>query len=132
MELTLPAAILAREMSLMQGVVERRTTHQILTNVLLEARDRTLTLTATDLDTTFVSEIESLSLKTAGAVTVPARRLFDVVRELPATPRSACGSSRTTTSRSTARNRSSGSGSTGFRRRTTRRGPRRPADRRSR
>ena len=83
MELTLPAATLAREMSLMQGVVERRTPHQILSNVLLEARDQTLTLTATDLDTTFVSEIESLSLKTSGAVTVPARRLFDVVRDLP-------------------------------------------------
>jgi DNA polymerase-3 subunit beta len=82
-ELTLPAATLAREMSLMQGVVERRTPHQILSNVLLEARDQTLTLTATDLDTTFVSEIESLSLKTGGAVTVPARRLFDVVRDLP-------------------------------------------------
>lgn len=85
MELTLPAATLSREMSLMQGVVERRTPHQILSNVLLEARDQTLTLTATDLDTTFVSEIESLSLKTGGAVTVPARRLFDVVRDLPAT-----------------------------------------------
>ena len=85
MELTLPAATLAREMSLMQGVVERRTPHQILSNVLLEAQDQTLTLTATDLDTTFVSEIESLSLKTGGAVTVPARRLFDVVRDLPAT-----------------------------------------------
>lgn len=85
MELTLPAATLAREMSLMQGVVERRTPHQILSNVLLEARDQTLTLTATDLDTTFVSEIESLSLKASGAVTVPARRLFDVVRDLPPT-----------------------------------------------
>src|SRR5512147_2076666 len=72
-------------MSLMQGVVERRTPHQILSNVLLEAREGTLTLTATDLDTTFVSEIESLSLKTSGAVTVPARRLFDVVRDLPGT-----------------------------------------------
>jgi len=83
-ELTLPAAALAREMSLMQGVVERRSPHQILSNVLLEAREGTLTLTATDLDTTFVSEIESLSLKSAGAVTVPARRLFDVLRDLPA------------------------------------------------
>ena len=55
MELTLPASILARESSLIQGVVEKRTTHQILTNVLLEAKGETLTLTATDLDTTLVS-----------------------------------------------------------------------------
>ena len=42
-----------------------------------------LTLTATDLDTTFVSEIQPVTVKTGGAVTVPARRLYDVVRDLP-------------------------------------------------
>ena len=42
-----------------------------------------LTLTATDLDTTLVSEISPVTLKSAGAVTAPARRLYDVVRELP-------------------------------------------------
>ncbi len=83
MELTLPAAALSRELSLMQGVVEKRATHQILTNVLLEGRGNVLSLTATDLDTTFVSEVESLSLKVPGAVTAPARRLFDIVRDLP-------------------------------------------------
>jgi DNA polymerase III sliding clamp (beta) subunit (PCNA family) len=36
-ELNVPAAILARELGLIQGVVEKRTTHQILSNVLLEA-----------------------------------------------------------------------------------------------
>ncbi len=84
MELSLPAAVFERELGLLQGVVERRTTHQILGNVLLEAGGSTLTLTATDLDTTFVSEIEVASLKSGGAVTVPARRLYDVLRDLPA------------------------------------------------
>ena len=83
MELTLPASILARELSLIQGVVEKRTTHQILTNVLLEAKGGALTLTATDLDTTLVTEIAPIALKSAGSVTAPARRLYDVVRELP-------------------------------------------------
>ena len=83
MELTIPASVLARELSLIQGVVEKRTTHQILTNVLLEARNGALTLTATDLDTTLLSEIPTTTQKTAGAVTAPARRLYDVVRELP-------------------------------------------------
>src|SRR5659263_471065 len=82
-ELTLPASILARELSLIQGVVEKRTTHQILTNVLLEAKGETLTLSATDLDTTLVSEITPVALKSTGSVTAPARRLYDVVRELP-------------------------------------------------
>jgi DNA polymerase-3 subunit beta len=83
-ELNLRAAVFARELGLLQGVVERRTTHQILGNVLLEVRDSRLTLTATDLDTTFVSEIQATSVKSEGAVTVPARRLYDVLRDLPA------------------------------------------------
>ena len=83
MELNLRAAVFARELGLLQGVVERRTTHQILGNVLLEVRDSRLTLTATDLDTTFVSEIQASSVKSEGAVTVPARRLYDVLRDLP-------------------------------------------------
>src|SRR5512140_845104 len=81
--MTLPAATLARELGLIQGVVEKRTTHQILTNVLLEARDGRLSLTATDLDTTFLSEVPLSTSKSGGAVTAPARRLYDVVRELP-------------------------------------------------
>ena len=83
MELTLSAAVLERELGLLQGVVERRTTHQILGNVLLEVRESKLTLTATDLDTTFVSEVDAKSVKSTGAVTVPARRLYDVLRDLP-------------------------------------------------
>ena len=84
MELTLQAAAFERELGLLQGVVERRTTHQILGNVLLEARESGLTLTATDLDTTFISEIEAKTITSSGAVTVPARRLFEVLRDLPA------------------------------------------------
>jgi len=82
-ELSVSAALLAKELGLLQGVVEKRTTHQILTNVLLEANDGRLTLTATDLDTTFVTELATQSLKSPGAVTAPARRLYDVLRELP-------------------------------------------------
>jgi len=81
-ELTISATLLAKELGLMQGVVEKRTTHQILTNVLLEAKEDRLSLTATDLDTTFLSEIEA-GVKTPGAVTAPARRLYEVLRELP-------------------------------------------------
>ncbi len=84
MDLTLPAAVLARELGLMQGVIEKRTTHLILSNVLLEAKGDRLSLTATDLDTTFLSEVEGVAVRVAGAVTVPAKRLYDVVRELPA------------------------------------------------
>lgn len=83
MELSLTAATLARELALVQGIVEKRSTHPILTNVLLEAKDGLLTLTATDLDTTLLSEIVPTAIPVPGAVTAPARRLFDVVKDLP-------------------------------------------------
>ena len=82
MELTVTASVLARELGLMQGVVEKRTTHLILGNVLLDAREGKLSLTATDLDTTFLSEIEGVAVKTPGAVTVPARKMYEFVRDL--------------------------------------------------
>src|SRR5436305_1425272 len=66
----------------MQGVVEKRTTHQILTNVLLEARDGRLSLTATDLDTTFLSEVEA-AVKTPGPVLV-SKKILDELGKLDA------------------------------------------------
>jgi DNA polymerase III, beta subunit len=108
-------------MSLMQGVVERRTPHQILSNVLLDARDGMLTLTATDLDTTFVSEIETLSLAVPGAVTVRPESSSTSCATCPRQRKSVSGSSRITTSTSSARRRRSGSVSTASRRRTSRR-----------
>jgi DNA polymerase III sliding clamp (beta) subunit (PCNA family) len=50
-----------------------------------EAREGKLALTATDLDTTFHSEIDVTAIAT-GAVTAPARRLYDVVRDIPGPP----------------------------------------------
>ncbi len=50
MELTVSKADLARELGLSQGVVDRRTTIPILSNILLEASGDRLTLTATDLE----------------------------------------------------------------------------------
>ena len=50
MEFTVSKADLVRELGLSQGVVEKKTTIPILSNVLLEARDDRLTLTATDLE----------------------------------------------------------------------------------
>src|SRR5579864_4965774 len=65
------------------GIVERRNTIPILGNVLIAAdKSGSLTLKATDLD---MEAIESLTSKveTAGAVTVPAHTLHDIVRKLP-------------------------------------------------
>src|SRR2546425_4042223 len=65
-----------------QNVVSTRTTLPILSNVLLQASDGAVHLTTTDLDVgvrgSFEAEVEK-----EGATTLPARRLFNIVRELP-------------------------------------------------
>ena len=65
-----------------QNVVSTRTTLPILSNVLLQATDGEVHLTTTDLDVgvrgSFEAEVEK-----EGATTLPARRLFNIVRELP-------------------------------------------------
>jgi DNA polymerase III subunit beta len=64
------------------GVVERRQTMPILSNVLLSARDNRLRVTATDLEVELVAAAE-IDLQQAGDVTVPGRKLYDIVRTLP-------------------------------------------------
>ena len=64
------------------GVVERRQTMPILSNVLLTARDNRLRVTATDLEVELVAAAE-VTLQQAGDITVPGRKLLDIVRTLP-------------------------------------------------
>src|SRR5213080_1766418 len=65
-----------------QNVVSTRTTLPILSNVLLQANGNEVYLTTTDLDVgvrgSFEAEVEK-----EGATTLPARRLFNIIRELP-------------------------------------------------
>src|SRR6266403_1890829 len=65
-----------------QNVVSTRTTLPILSNVLLQANGKDVHLTTTDLDVgvrgSFEAEVEK-----EGATTLPARRLFNIIRELP-------------------------------------------------
>jgi len=82
MELTVGKADLQKELQLCQGVVEKRSTIPILSNVLLKAADGRLQIAATDLDVTILSSC-SARITTPGGVTIEAKRLFDVVRSLP-------------------------------------------------
>ena len=65
-----------------QNVVSTRTTLPILSNVLLQAGEDQIHLTTTDLDVGVRGSCEAHVDKT-GATTLPARRLFNIVRELP-------------------------------------------------
>ncbi|HEX4051243.1 MAG TPA: DNA polymerase III subunit beta [Steroidobacteraceae bacterium] len=64
------------------GVVERRQTMPILSNVLLSARENRLRITATDLEVELVAAAE-ITLQQAGDITLPGRKLYDIVRTLP-------------------------------------------------
>src|ERR1041384_8016702 len=82
MEFTVNKADLVRELSLSQGVVEKKTTIPILSNVLLEASGDRVTLTATDLELGIRCSCPA-RVKKEGAGTVPARKLLDYMRLLP-------------------------------------------------
>jgi len=82
MELTVAKADLQKELQLCQGVVEKRSTIPILSNVLLRAEDGRLQMAATDLDVTILSSCPA-RITTPGGVTIEAKRLFDIVRSLP-------------------------------------------------
>jgi DNA polymerase-3 subunit beta len=82
MELTVAKADLQKELQLCQGVVEKRSTIPILSNVLLRAADGRLQIAATDLDVTILSSCAA-KVTTPGGVTIEAKRLFDIVRSMP-------------------------------------------------
>lgn len=65
------------------GVVERRHTLPILSNVLLELDNGLLTLTATDLEIQVASRNEADATQAAQSTTVSARKLQDILRSLP-------------------------------------------------
>jgi DNA polymerase III subunit beta len=82
MEFTVSKTDLLRELSLSQGVVEKKTTIPILSNVLIEAAGDRVTLTATDLELGIRCSCPA-RIKKEGSGTVPARKLLDYVRLLP-------------------------------------------------
>ena len=74
-----------RALQMVSNIVEPRQTLPILANVLLEAGEETLKLTATDLEVGVRVSVPA-KVATAGAVTLSARKLLDIVKELPAVP----------------------------------------------
>ncbi|MCG3147401.1 MAG: Beta sliding clamp [Verrucomicrobiae bacterium] len=66
-----------------QNVVSTRTTLPILSNVLVQAGTKGLDLTTTDLDVAVRCTVEAEVAK-AGGTTLPARKLFSILKEVPA------------------------------------------------
>src|SRR5438445_6679734 len=82
MEFTVRKFDLLQELTLIQGVVERKTTIPILANVLVRAEGGELGIAATDLEIDLKSVCVS-KITAPGAITLPARRLYEIVRALP-------------------------------------------------
>ncbi|WGJ14696.1 DNA polymerase III subunit beta [Methylocapsa sp. D3K7] len=82
MKVTLERAALLKSLGHVHRVVERRNTIPILANVLLRAEGQALLLKATDLDLE-VTERLPADVGIAGATTLPAHILYEIVRKLP-------------------------------------------------
>jgi DNA polymerase-3 subunit beta len=82
MQLTIERASLLRSLGHVQSVVERRNTIPILNNVLMEAGDGVIKLTATDMELALSETVEA-EVGGKGAITAPAHTLYDIVRKLP-------------------------------------------------
>lgn len=71
-----------KELQLLQGIIERKNTMPVLANLLLTADKTGIELTASDLEVALRIRAEA-DVKKAGTATVPAKKLFEIVRALP-------------------------------------------------
>ena len=71
-----------RSLNYCQGVIEKRSTLPILSNVLLEASKNELTLTATDLDLVFIHKINNVSIQEEGKTTTSSSIMYDIIRKI--------------------------------------------------
>ncbi|SLN13971.1 DNA polymerase III subunit beta [Aquimixticola soesokkakensis] len=82
MKISIERAALLKAVGQAQSVVERRNTIPILANVLIEAEGNTVSFRATDLDIEVVDKVPAM-VERAGATTVSAVTLHEIVRKLP-------------------------------------------------
>src|SRR5579883_1546984 len=83
MDIIVQREALLKPLQAVSGVVEKKQTLPILSNVLLTVKDGKLLLTGTDLEIELVGFVAIETLTAEGSVTVSARKLFDICRTLP-------------------------------------------------
>ena len=72
---------LQKSLNYCQGVIEKRSTLPILSNVLLDVSNGKLTITATDLDLIFIHQISNIEILEEGKTTTSASIMYDIVRK---------------------------------------------------
>ena len=83
MKFTINREALLKPLQLVAGVVERRQTLPVLSNVLMVVEGEYLSLTGTDLEVELVGRVFLEEQAEAGEITVPARKLMDICKSLP-------------------------------------------------
>ena len=73
---------LLKSLNFVQGVVEKKNTLPILSNVLLQLKDKKLSIVATDLDIIFYDEINDVKILKEGSTTTSAAILYDILRKI--------------------------------------------------
>ena len=72
---------LQQALSYCQGVIEKRSTLPILSNILLDVKNSQLTITATDLDLIFVHRVNNIEVLEEGKTTTTSSIMYDIVRK---------------------------------------------------
>ena len=74
--------ILLKSLNYVQGIVEKKNTLPILSNVLLQLKNNKLSIVATDLDIIFYDEIDAIKVTKEGSTTTSAAILYDILRKI--------------------------------------------------
>lgn len=85
MRFTISREKLQEGLNAVSASIPTKTTLPVLANILVETTDRGIRLSGTDLDIAVGTEVAA-DVESAGAVTVPARKLSELARELPPAP----------------------------------------------
>ena len=82
MKLVVKKIKLLKSLNFVQGIVEKKNTLPILSNVLLQLRNKKLSIVATDLDIIFYDEISEVKILNEGSTTTSAAILYDILRKI--------------------------------------------------
>jgi len=85
MQIVIEREAFLKSLAKVQGIVEKRNAMPILSNTLLKAAGDSLHVVATDLEVT-ISDMCPVDVQKEGSITLSARKLYDIIRELPPGP----------------------------------------------
>ncbi len=82
MEFTIDRDAFLKSLGHANGIIEKKTTLPILSNILIEVKDLKIKITATDLDLIYFEKILPKEVKKEGSTTTSASILYDILRKL--------------------------------------------------